>query len=296
MTRRLLLTGLFLSLAITFSFAQSLTVDYLDGTVQVQSTKGWKDLSVGNTVGLDARVRVSDSGTVEFTRGAQRFSILKDGTYLMSDVVKGSRKSGEAGVGVSIAKKLHNVTSGSQPSQTAVGGVRGAAQGDNSQSLTWMGDDEDTSAKVRALLDKDRYKEAEAEIQSALADAQDPQKKQDLGYLLASAYYGEGQGARAYHTLLDLKDNSGSTYYQDSVILKAQILVDNQQYADGLGVLKSFIGSKPDTPYAQVAYLLSAQCYKGLGDDKSFKDSLSTGYALDPQSDAAQQIARMQSN
>jgi tetratricopeptide (TPR) repeat protein len=291
-----MLTGVFLCLAITFSFAQALTVEYADGTVQVQAGKGWKDLSIGSKVAPDAHIRISDSGTVEFSRGAQRFSLLTDGVYALADMLKRSGRAGEPGIGVNLAKKLRNVATGGQQSSTTVGGVRGAAQGDNSQNLTWMGDDEDTSAKVRALLDKERYKEAEAEIKQALSDAQDDQKKQDLSYLLASAYYGEGEGARAYHTLLTLNDDTGSTYYSDSVILKAQILLDNHAYADSLQVLKDFLGKNRDNQYAQVGYLLSAQCYKGLGDDKSAKNSLDAGFALDPQSDTAKQIAKMQSN
>lgn len=295
MMKRLMLTGIFLSLVITLGVAQALTVEYTDGTVQVQTTKGWKDLSVGSSVAADARVRISDSGSAEFSRGTQRFSLLKDGVYALADVLKSSGKAGETGVGVTLARKLHNVATGGQQSSTTVGGVRGAAQGDNSQNLTWMGDEEDdSSSKARALLDKDRYKEAVKEITQALGKTQDEQKKQDLNYLLATAYYGQGESARAYHTLALLKDDSGSTYYPDSMILKAQILLDNRAYADSLKVLKDFIAQKPDNSYAQVGYLLSAQCYKGLGDGKSARDALDTGYAIDPSSDTAKQIAKMQ--
>ncbi len=295
MTRQIILTIVFLSFTIAFAAAQGLTVTYLDGTLEVQTAKGWRPLDVGSTIRADARIRVSDSATVELRRGAQHISIIQDGEYAISDLLSGSMRVKSRGMGVSLASKLHSVAYGNGQATNAVGGVRGAAQGDNGQDLTWMGDDEDTSLKVRALLDKQRFKEAETEITQALGNAQDDQKKQDLEYLLASAYYGEGESARAYHTLVSLKDNSASTYYPDSVILKAQILLDNGSYADSLSVLKSFLGSNPDRSYAQVSYLLSALCYKGLGDVQSEKTALSTGYSLDPQSDTAQQISKLQS-
>jgi hypothetical protein len=295
MTRQIILTIAFLSFSITFAAAQGLTVTYLDGTLEVQTAKGWRPLDVGSTISADARIRVSDSATVELRRGAQHISIIQDGEYAISDLLSGSSRVKSRGMGVSLASKLHSVAYGSGQATSAVGGVRGAAQGDNGQDLTWMGDDEDTSLKVRALLDKQRFKEAETEITQALGNAQDDQKKQDLEYLLASAYYGEGESARAYHTLVSLKDNSASTYYPDSVILKAQILLDNGSYADSLSVLKSFLGSNPDRSYAQVSYLLSALCYKGLGDVQSEKAALSTGYSLDPQSDTGRQISKLQS-
>jgi len=146
MTRRMLLTGLFLSFSVTLGVAQSLTVTYVDGTVEVQSGKAWKTLNVGSSVRADAQVRVSDQGSVEFTRGARHFSIIKDGTYSMADLLKNATKAGQPRVGANLAMKLHSVAMGGGQSSTAVGGVRGAAQGDNSQNLTWMGDEEDTPA------------------------------------------------------------------------------------------------------------------------------------------------------
>ncbi len=295
MTRRIILTIAFLSITIGFAAAQALTVTYLDGTVEVQTAKGWKALDVGSAVPVDARIRVSDGGTVEMARGAQHISIIKDGSYAVADLLKGSTRPGQSGVGVSLAWKLRSVATGNGQSNSTVGGVRGAAQGDNTQGLTWMGDDDETSTKVRALMDKNRYKEAETEIKQALSDTKDDMKKNDLSFLLASAYYGEGDGAQAYHTLLGIKDSSSSMYYPDSVILKAQILIDNQSYADSASVLKDFLAANPDSQYAQVCYLLSAYSYKGLGDKQSEKDALDRGYALDPQSDTAKLISKMQS-
>jgi outer membrane PBP1 activator LpoA protein len=126
-------------------------------------------------------------------------------------------------------------------------------------------------------------------------DSQEDQQKQDLQYLLASAYYGEGESARAYRTLLAMTDDPQSTYYPDSLILKAQIYVDNRSYSDGLTVLKPLLSGSSQAQYAQVGYLLAAMCYKGLGDNGSAKSALSSGYALDPQSDTAKQISKMQS-
>jgi tetratricopeptide (TPR) repeat protein len=292
----MILTGLFLSLTIALGSAQALKVTYVDGTVEIQAANGWRPLDVGSAVAPDARVRVSDSGTAEFTRGAKHFSIIKDGTYSIADLLKGSAGAGQQGVGVSLAGKLHSVVSGTGQTSTAVGGARGAAQGDNSQNLTWMDDQSsETNATVLALLNKGRYHEAEVEIKKAMDDSQEDQQKQDLQYLLASAYYGEGESARAYRTLLAMTDDPQSTYYPDSLILKAQIYVDNRSYSDGLTVLKPLLSGSSQAQYAQVGYLLAAMCYKGLGDNGSAKSALSSGYALDPQSDTAKQISKMQS-
>jgi predicted Zn-dependent protease len=86
----------------------------------------------------------------------------------------------------------------------------------------------------------------------------------------------------------------GASYYPDFVILKAQVLVDSLAYQDAISLLNPFIASKPNTAYAQIAYLLPAQSSRGLGDEKSAKDALSRGYALDPTSETAALMATLQ--
>ena len=77
-----------LSLALVFAFmlaasafAQSYSVTYSDGTVELKTTQGWTPLSIGDAVPASASVRISQSGSLEMIRGKARITILKDEAY-----------------------------------------------------------------------------------------------------------------------------------------------------------------------------------------------------------------------
>ena len=77
---------------------------------------------------------------------------------------------------------------------------------------------------------------------------------------------GEGQAAQSYRTLARVAPQPEDSWYARCIILKAQILVDTQNFRDALALLTPFIEQYPKGEATQVAYLLSAYCDKGLGD------------------------------
>src|SRR5208337_3948034 len=81
MSRRFFL-GAILAVAVAMgAHAQAFTVSYLDGTVELQSAKGWTEIAIGDKVPQDATVRISLTGSLELLRARTRITILKDGVY-----------------------------------------------------------------------------------------------------------------------------------------------------------------------------------------------------------------------
>src|SRR5208337_343510 len=111
-----------------------------------------------------------------------------------------------------------------------------------------------------------------------------------LTYLLGLAYYGAGQTARAYRTLASITPQPDTAWYARYVILKAQVLVDSQNYNDALAVLTPFISAYPTGEATQFAYLLTGLSQKGLGDKAAAKQALDSGFQLDPKSETAKLI------
>ena len=87
-----------------------------------------------------------------------------------------------------------------------------------------------------------------------------------------------------------------ASWYARYVILKAQVLVDTQNYKDALGVLIPFIAAYPTGEATQVAYLLSGLSQNGLGDTAAAREALDAGYQLDPSSDTAKLIGKQRSS
>jgi tetratricopeptide (TPR) repeat protein len=267
--------------------AQSFTVGYLDGTVELQGAKGWTAVSIGDKLPADASIRLSDDASVELRRGATKITLLKDGVYALASLAKSSAGSGSTNVGSAITQKLQALVT-EKPKSNTVGGVRGAAQ--DAGSVTWVDESDDARATARALLDKKQYADAATTIEGAISDAASDADTSELKYMLGVAYYGEGQTARAYKTLTKLSPSTDAEWYARYVILKAQVLVDTQNYQDALAVVTPFIASYPTGEATQVAYLLKGMSEKGLGDAKAARASLDAGYQLDPKTGTASLI------
>ena len=285
---RLLLVAVFAAATIAGVSAQALSVSYLDGSVDLKTAKGWKALAIGDNVAIDASVRLSQNASLELQRGKVRITLLKDGTYEMAAVTKASDKSAAGSSGNAIAQKLQSLTTLKPKSATSVGGVRGADQG--TVSVTWADESDETRTRVQALLDQKKYPDAVKALNQAIGDSTVDADKNEFTYLKAVAYYGEGQAAQSYRTLIRVSPQPEDSWYARYIILKGQILVDAQSFSDALALLAPFIEQFPRGEATQVAYLRSASCHKGLGDPGAAKEALDAGYQLDPSSDTAKLI------
>jgi TolA-binding protein len=285
--RRTTILVLILGLAVAVgAFAQAFTVDYLDGVVELQTAKGWNAVSIGDQVPADATVRISQQGSLELIRAKTKITLLKDGVFAISGLAKASATAG-AGVGGSIAQKLQTLVT-DKPKASAAGGVRGAAQ--DTASVTWVDESDETRAQAQTLLDNKKYTEAASMLSDSIKSASSDAEAAELTYLLGVAYYGAGQTAKAYRALGQVTADPGAAWYARYVILKAQVLVDSQSYSDALSVLTPFISTYPTGEATQVAWLLSGISQKGLGNAAAAKAAFDSGYQMDPASDTAKLI------
>jgi tetratricopeptide (TPR) repeat protein len=264
--------------------AQAFTVNYLDGTVELQNAKGWTAISIGDQVPADASIRISQAGSIELRRGAAKITLLKDGVYALATLAKAGAGTGSTGVAGAITQKLQSLVT-EKPKASTAGGVRGAEQG--AGSVTWVDESDDSRAQIQGLLDKKRYTDAVKELNDAIASASSDADVAEFNYMLGFAYYGSGQTARAYRILAKLDPSADVQWYARYVILKAQVLVDAQNYKDALAILAPFIDRYPAGEATQVAWLLSGISQKGLGDTAAARASLDAGFKLDPSTGTA---------
>jgi tetratricopeptide (TPR) repeat protein len=281
-----------LAVSLTFvlavaAFAQSYSVSYSDGTVEMKTANGWAPLAIGDAVPADASVRVSQSGSLELARGKSRITILKDGTYDIASLTLASEKSGSEGVGANISQKLQSLTS-EKPKSTTAGGVRAAEQGQ--ESVTWAEESDNVRSEVTSLLAQKKYTEALERLADAIKDSSSPADEQEFTYLTGVAYYGAGQTVKAYRALEKVSADPSVEWYPNYILLKAQVLVDSADFSGALDVLHPFLNGNSSGESAQIAYLLAYYCQKGLGNTAEAKAALETGYQLDPTTDTAKLI------
>jgi TolA-binding protein len=205
----------------------------------------------------------------------------------MASLSAAAGKGAAGGVGSTIAQKLQTLVT-EKPKASTAGGVRGAEQG--SASVTWVDEGDETRTKVQTLLDKNHFPEAISLLNESIKDSSSDADTAEFTYLLGVAYYGAGQTAKAFRALAKVAPQPDAAWYARYVILKAQVLVDTQNYRDALGILSPFISTYPTGEATQVAYLLSGLSQKGLGDKAAAKAAFDAGIQLDPNSDTAKLI------
>ena len=193
MSRKTILVVFFPGMLAAGAFAQAFTVSYLDGTVELQSAKGWTAVAIGDRVPADATVRISQTGSLELLRAKTKITLLKDGVYSMASLAAAAGKGTSAGVGSTISQKLQTLVT-EKPKASAAGGVRGAEQG--TATVTWVDENDETRTRVEALLEKQRYAEAVSILNDSIKDASSDAEAAELTYLLGVAYYGQGQTAK----------------------------------------------------------------------------------------------------
>ena len=286
MRRTAILVAILVAAVGVGAFAQAFTVSYLDGNVELQTAKGWSALNIGDQVAATATVRISQQGSLELTRARTKLTLLKDGVFSIAGLSKASSASGD-GVGNSITQKLQTLVT-EKPKSSTAGGVRGAQQG--TSDVTWVDEGDETRAQAQSLIDSRKYADAVKMLNDAIKTAGTDTDTTELSYLLGVAYYGGGQTAKAYRTLGNINPDPGAVWYARYVILKAQVLVDTQNYSDALAILTPFISTYPTGAATQVAWLLSGISQKGLGNPDAAKSAFDSGYQMDPASDTAKLI------
>lgn len=289
MKKALLLASVAILVFSAAAFAQTWSVAYFDGTAEVKSTKGWTPLALGDTVAPGASVRVSQGGSLELTRGKARITIIRDGTYSLASLARASEKSGASQTSSTIAQKLQSLTKEKAPATTTTGGVRAAEQGSGG-SVTWVEESDETRTQVASLFAEKKYLDAVKVLDSALQGQVASADEQEYRYLMAAAWYGAGQSAKSYRALSGVKADPSAQWYAKYVLLKAQVLVDATDFSGALDVLKPFIDANPAGEPAQIAWLLSSACYKGLNDESAAKTALDTGDQIDPSTETAKLI------
>ena len=237
---------------------------------------------------LNASVRISQSGSLELTRGKARITILKDGVYNIATLSRAADQVGSAKLGANISQKLQSLTT-EKASSTAVGGVRATEQGGQA-AVTWADENDEVRSEVASLLAEKKYEEAVKALKKALAESPAAADEQEFTYLTGVAYYGEGQPVRAYRALSKVNPDPSVQWYAKYVLLKAQVLVDSLDFSGALDILQPFVSAYPSGESAQIAWLLTYYCQKGMGNGEAAKTALDSGYQLDPGSETARLI------
>jgi hypothetical protein len=267
-----------------------LSVDYLDGTVELKSGSSWIALNIGDSVPADATIRVTKGSSIELSRGATTVSFLLPGSYFVADALQKIDKLSPA-IGSTLGK-IRGVATGLEKKTGTVGGVRGASQ--SGANAMWIDDLEEVRAQVKDLFAKEKYAEAIPPLEEAMGGDLSVEENEEMSLLLATAHDALGQTAQAWSAVADTAPVASSRYYVDLQMMKARLLLQSMLFTDALSTLNPVLTTAGASgEQIQQGWFLAAVCQRALGDEQAAKKALDTGLALDPSSATGKQIAEI---
>jgi outer membrane protein assembly factor BamD (BamD/ComL family) len=272
-------------------FGLDYTVDYVYGSVEVQTADGWQPVEIGTTVSEASLLRVGAGGVAELTSGSMRITLGEAGTYFVSELASGSRQVSSWGIGQIVRSKIRNLFRGRPDQESTAMGIR-AEKMEGEIGFEWMDEEEDAVEQGKSLLEEQRYEEAVEYFEEALELADDQGRSLYLFYI-GYAYAMAGKSGLAMRYLNEAEPSPFMAHYGDYVLLKGQLLLEGQAYRAALELFDGFLQRFPDHENSQSVYFLSAFCNEQIGRQTEAEAMLRKAYDLDPSSETGRKAASM---
>ena len=252
--------------------AEDLTVEYLEGWVDVRSGGTWREVSIGDTVGPSAALRLEEDSLIELSRHNAELTLTGPGTYDVAKVLRGYSARERSGYEGLLAEKLRTILRGkrNEGEQTVVGGVRGDTVDDT--ELGWVEDDGGGYITAgREALGREEYELALQLFREAYDYVYGPEAEREVLFHLALTETFREDRASALSYLQDVSFASGDELYDDYALLKAKLLIDTFDYRGAADFLRGYIESFDAEPpeEAQTAYFLLGIAYNALDDSRA---------------------------
>lgn len=191
-------------------------VEYVLGTAEYRSGSVWKPCFEGDSLPVDALLRIGNRSILELRQGDRRLSIVREGTYAISSLA--APRPARPGLAETLVRKLRTLVESDGTSIT-VAGVR-ATEVLGTGFYASGGDDAKRSGL--AAMGSGDYALAVEQFAYALAEAVTPAEEDELRILLAAVQALDDRPGAALGTLRAIADPvPASKLLEASILLKA---------------------------------------------------------------------------
>ena len=204
--------------------SEELTIEYLDGFLDIKDGEDWIELYIGDIVTDEDTVRLDVDSVAELVKGSEKLTLVREGIYLIADLLNRSGQQRSVGLASVIGKKISTIVSGEGgQTQSAVMGVRGAEQKDEVQ---WMSSDtEELIESGKTHLEEGNLDDAIAAFEEAF-DFADESEESEVLFYLGYAYANIGELPNAIDYLDFVEPDPETDFYPDLILLKGQLLTE----------------------------------------------------------------------
>ncbi|MBI9097965.1 MAG: hypothetical protein JEY91_05785 [Spirochaetaceae bacterium] len=271
--------------------ARDLSIDYLDGYLEVESGGNWDTLDIGDIVSDGDTIRLTDDSYAELLMDNVKITLDKDGIYEVATLLDQLQKVDKWGIkGSSFAKLFRDNEIDSR--QSAVMGVRGDPQ--DEETITWVDDDIEFLEEGKTLYFKGDFSGA-IQILEEGAEWYGSNYEEILFYKVLCEYE-SGQIKKMRDTLFKMDPYPESEYYGDYVLLKGNVLIESQNYIEAEELFDSYLSDSEKKDEEQIVYLLSAFCSLELEEMDFARRKLEKAISIDPHSETGRKASEILSN
>ena len=213
--------------SVSFVFGDTV-VKFIDGIFEIQKGSAWIELMPGDSIPDGSVLRVGENSIVELSSGKTKFSLTHSGIYNIDSIILNSVRSSKAKSLIfnTIRRLFGNQLSGQSPSQTSVFGVR-AAEVPN-DGFSWTNDEyAEYMESGKEYLQKADYIEAGLSFTNAMDVSFDDFETEEALFYLAYAEALSGDLSKALSFAGDLYPDYDAPYYEQAVLLKSNLLIEN---------------------------------------------------------------------
>jgi len=284
--KKALVLSFFLSVVLVLPlFAVDVSVDYVDGYLDIQEGGEWYELYMGDVITDADTIRLDENSIAELSLPGNKLTLTRPGVYVIADLLEASGEQRSLGIASVIGSKIRTLVKEPEQNQTAVMGVRGSKSEDE---LEWM------SGDTAELLDTGKEYLADGDYANAVGvfeeayDFADPSEETEVLFYLGYANALMGQLRLAVEALEFAEPDPSQEFFEDLVLLKGQLLTETFAYEEAIEWLDEYTPEIDDPGTVQMSLLLTGVNQKGLGNTTMARRSLEQAVAIGASTDAGQ--------
>jgi len=283
---------MFLFIAFLISFpmimsAEETYIDYLEGILEVQVSGNWQEVGIGDSIADNAKLRLSDNGYAELLVGDSVVSLTRDGTYNVSELIRGS--ASVASTSLDLKKKITLSSGYEKWQQEATMGVRGAeATVSDSAGM------EDAYTYLEAglkSLDQGDYEEALINFEEGWDFFED----QNCLFFAAVCYDALGQKRSYTKSLQDISVSDLEKGFQGAYVIRmSDLLIRSLSYKEAIDLITGFEkgnAALSGDEEQQIQYL-KGTAYLGSGNKQNARAAFQKAKDLAPSTPVGEQASQ----
>jgi len=280
-----------LFLILSAAAAEDLTVDYIDGYLDLMEGGSWVEVMPGDVVSSGDTVRLDKDSFVELRGRNKTLSLTQPGVYEITKLLSAQAQTASLGLGSVVSGKLSIMLNDSQvQTQSAVGGVR-AAEVQSAPAVDWMESEAlEMIEEGKQFLNSGNLSQAISRFEEAYDLAMDDQEEILATYNLGYAYALEGKSGKALEYLTMNNPDPYLENYHNHILLAGNLYLNSFAYDKAVAWFSRYNPSRaafkaPETE--QTIYLLAGAAYKMQGNAGQARVMLQKSVDVDPRSETA---------